>query len=115
MHHFHYKRGALAAEEVPISEIIRQAGTPCYIYSQATLEHHFKVFDQAFSKIPHLTCYAQKANSNLALLRLFRPAGGRDRYRVRRRAISGLEGRDSSGADRLLRGGEDRRKKSVMP
>ena len=66
----------LAAEEVPISEIIRQAGTPCYIYSQATLEHHFKVFDRAFSKIPHLTCYAQKANSNLALLRLFGRLGG---------------------------------------
>lgn len=76
MHHFHYKRGVLAAEEVPISEIIRQAGTPCYIYSQATLEHHFKVFDRAFSKIPHLTCYAQKANSNLALLRLFGRLGG---------------------------------------
>lgn len=76
MQHFHFKRGVLSAEGVSIPEIIQQVGTPCYIYSQATLEHHFKVFDQAFSKIPHLTCYAQKANSNLALLRLFAKLGG---------------------------------------
>lgn len=76
MHHFHFKQGTLSAEEVPVSEIIRQVGTPCYIYSRATLEHHFTVFDQAFSKIPHLTCYAQKANSSLALLRLFGRLGG---------------------------------------
>lgn len=76
MHHFHFKQGTLSAEEVPVSEIIRQVGTPCYIYSRATLEHHFTVFDQAFSKIPHLTCYAQKANSNLALLSLFGRLGG---------------------------------------
>jgi diaminopimelate decarboxylase len=76
MHHFHFKKGVLSAEGVPIPEIIQAVGTPCYIYSHATLEHHFKVFDQAFSKIPHLTCYAQKANSNLALLRLFGTLGG---------------------------------------
>ncbi|MBA4393446.1 MAG: diaminopimelate decarboxylase, partial [Desulfobacca sp.] len=76
MHHFHFKRGVLTAEGVPIPEIIQQIGTPCYIYSQATLEHHFRTFDQAFSKISHLICYAQKANSNLALLRLFGRLGG---------------------------------------
>jgi diaminopimelate decarboxylase len=76
MHHFHFKRGVLSAEGVPIPEIIQPIGTPCYIYSQTTLEHHFRTFDQAFSKIPHLICYAQKANSNLALLRLFGRLGG---------------------------------------
>jgi diaminopimelate decarboxylase len=76
MHHFQFKRNRLYAEGVPVSEIIEQFGTPCYIYSQATLTHHFKTFDQAFSKIPHLTCYAQKANSNLSLLRLFGNLGG---------------------------------------
>ncbi|MBI5605417.1 MAG: diaminopimelate decarboxylase [Deltaproteobacteria bacterium] len=76
MHHFHYKRNTLFGEAVSIQEIIDQVGTPCYIYSRATLEHHFKVFDRAFSKIRHLTCYAQKANSNLALLRLFGRLGG---------------------------------------
>jgi diaminopimelate decarboxylase len=76
MHHFHFKRGVLLAEEVPLPEIIQEIGTPCYIYSRATLEHHFRTFDQAFSGIPHLTCYAQKANSNLSLLRLFGRLGG---------------------------------------
>jgi diaminopimelate decarboxylase len=76
MHHFHFKRGVLSAEAVPIPEIVEAIGTPCYVYSQATLEHHFRTFDQAFSGIPHLTCYAQKANSNLALLRLFGRLGG---------------------------------------
>ncbi|MFH0789309.1 MAG: diaminopimelate decarboxylase [Pseudomonadota bacterium] len=76
MHHFHFTHGVLSAEGVPIPEIIQQVGTPCYLYSQATLEHHFRTFDQAFSKIPHLTCYSQKANSSLALLRLFGKLGG---------------------------------------
>ncbi len=76
MHHFQYKRNRLFAESVPIQKIANQAGTPCYIYSQATLERHFKAFDQAFSKTPHLVCYSQKANSNLALLNLFGRLGG---------------------------------------
>jgi len=76
MHHFQYKRNRLFAESVPIQEIAHQVGTPCYIYSRATLERHFKAFDQAFSKTPHLICYSQKANSNLALLRLFGRMGG---------------------------------------
>jgi diaminopimelate decarboxylase len=76
MHHFHFKRGVLSAEGVPVPEIIQDIGTPCYIYSRATLEHHFRTFDKAFSGIPHITCYAQKANSNLALLRLFGRLGG---------------------------------------
>jgi diaminopimelate decarboxylase len=76
MHHFQFRRNRLYAEGVPVSEIVEQFGTPCYIYSQATLSHHFKTFDQAFSKISHLTCYAQKANSNLSLLRLFGKLGG---------------------------------------
>ncbi len=76
MHHFQYHNGLLFAEEIPLPDLIRQVGTPCYIYSQATLEHHFKTFDQSFSRIAHLTCYAQKANSNLSLLRLFARLGG---------------------------------------
>jgi diaminopimelate decarboxylase len=76
MHHFQYHKGLLFAEDIPLPDLIRQVGTPCYIYSQATLEHHFKTFDQSFSRIAHLTCYAQKANSNLSLLRLFARLGG---------------------------------------
>ena len=67
MHHFHFKQGVLSAlEEVPISEIIRQVGTPFYLYSPATLTHHFQAFDGAFSRVPHLTCFALKANPNRA-------------------------------------------------
>jgi diaminopimelate decarboxylase len=76
MHHFQYKNNKLFAEGIPIEEIIDQVGTPCYIYSQATLERHYKAFDQAFSRIPHLVCYSQKANSSLALLHLFGRLGG---------------------------------------
>jgi diaminopimelate decarboxylase len=76
MHHFHYRKNKLYAEEVPIEEIAHQVGTPCYIYSQATLERHFKTFDQPFSKMPHLICYSQKANSSLALLEFFGRLGG---------------------------------------
>ena len=76
MHHFHYKNNKLYAEGVPLTEIAEAVGTPCYIYSQATLTHHFKVFDNAFSDVPHLTCYSVKANSNIALLKLFASLGG---------------------------------------
>jgi len=76
MHHFHYKNNEFYAEVVPLTEIAETVGTPCYIYSQATLTHHFKVFDNAFSDVPHLTCYSVKANSNIALLKLFASLGG---------------------------------------
>ena len=71
MHHFHYLNGALHCENVPVAAIADAVGTPFYLYSSATLEHHFQVFDQAFAGIPHLVCFAVKANSNLAILRLF--------------------------------------------
>jgi len=58
-------------EEVPIDRIAQEVGTPFYLYSHATLTHHFRVFDQAFADIPHIVCFAMKANSNLATLRLF--------------------------------------------
>ena len=76
MHHFHYKNNKLYAEGVPLTKIAEAVGTPCYIYSQATLTHHFKVFDNAFSDVSHLTCYSVKANSNIALLKLFASLGG---------------------------------------
>ncbi|MGQ9921739.1 MAG: diaminopimelate decarboxylase [Desulfobacca sp.] len=71
MHHFHYVNGELYCEEVPVAAIAGAVGTPFYLYSSATLTHHFRVFDQAFTDLPHLVCYAVKANSNLAILRLF--------------------------------------------
>jgi diaminopimelate decarboxylase len=68
MHHFSYKNGELYAEDVPLSEIAEQEGTPVYVYSQATLERHFKAFDQAFEGLEHLVCFAVKANSSQAVV-----------------------------------------------
>lgn len=76
MHHFNYREGVLFAEDVPVPTIAREVGTPFYLYSRATLEHHFRVFDGAFQEIPHLVCFSMKSNSNRAILRLFAGLGG---------------------------------------
>ena len=75
VHHFWYNKNKLYCEDVPVADVARQVGTPFYLYSQSTLERHYKTFDMAFSAIPHLTCYAVKANSNLAILSIFRRLG----------------------------------------
>lgn len=75
MNHFEYRNGEMFAEEVPLKRIAREVGTPAYVYSLATLLRHFRVFDQAFAKVPHVVCYSVKANSNLALLRAFAKQG----------------------------------------
>ncbi|MCX5839344.1 MAG: diaminopimelate decarboxylase, partial [Deltaproteobacteria bacterium] len=67
---------ALFCEEVPVERIAREAGTPFYLYSHRTLLHHFRVFDAAFAEVPHIVCFAVKANSNTAILRLFVREGG---------------------------------------
>lgn len=56
--------------------IAEEVGTPVYVYSHATLLHHYRVFDGAFSDIPHVTCFSVKANSNIAILRLLGSLGG---------------------------------------
>jgi len=71
MHYFQYKDGNLHCEEVPIAAIADRVGTPFYLYSHRTLVRHFKAFDSAFEKVRHLVCYSVKANSNVALLRIF--------------------------------------------
>jgi len=65
----------LCAERVPLSEIAARFGTPCYVYSRAALESAWREFDAAFAAIPHLVCYAMKANPNLAVLDLFARLG----------------------------------------
>jgi diaminopimelate decarboxylase len=76
MHHFHYRDHELYCEDVPLSRLAAEVGTPCYVYSLATLRHHFTVFAQGFASVPHLTCFALKANSNLAILSFFASLGG---------------------------------------
>lgn len=68
MDHFAYRDGELYAEEVPLHAIAARHGTPCYVYSRATLERHWHAFDDAFGSHPHLVCFAVKANSNLGVL-----------------------------------------------
>ncbi len=75
MHNFEYRQGELYCERVPVSQIAKEVGTPCYIYSHATLIRHFQVYDSAFKNIPHLIAFAMKANSNLAILRLMAKEG----------------------------------------
>ncbi|MCB2095573.1 MAG: diaminopimelate decarboxylase [Rhodobacteraceae bacterium] len=69
MDHFLYRDGALFAEDVAIADIAATVGTPFYVYSTATLERHYQLFQQALEGLPHLICYAMKANSNLAVVR----------------------------------------------
>src|SRR3954470_6680615 len=75
MNHFEYRNGEMFAEDVPVKRIAKEVGTPAYVYSLATLKRHFKVFDQAFAKVPHIVCFSVKANSNIALLRAFAKEG----------------------------------------
>jgi diaminopimelate decarboxylase len=75
MHDFQYRNRELYCEDVPIRQIAQEVGTPFYLYSHHTLLHHFQVFDSAFSPIRHLVCFALKANSNLAILRIFAQEG----------------------------------------
>ena len=76
MRFFEYKDHQLQCEEIPVQQIAKKVGTPFYLYSYHTLVRHFTVFDNAFGGIPHLVCYSAKANSNLALIRLFTNLGG---------------------------------------
>src|SRR5687767_2107377 len=61
-------KGALALDGMPLEEIARRFGTPCYAYSRAQIEAAYREFDQGLEGVDHLVCYALKANSNLAVL-----------------------------------------------
>jgi len=75
MDHFTYQNGELYAENVAVSEIARQVGTPVYVYSHATLTRHFRVFHDALEGYARKVCFAVKANGNLAVLRTLAQAG----------------------------------------
>ena len=75
MDHFEYRGGRLFAEDVDVSTIAAQVGTPCYVYSRATLERHWRAFDAVFAGHDHLVCFAVKANANLAVLNVLARLG----------------------------------------
>ena len=76
MHDFTYIGSELYCEKVPLKKIAQEVGTPVYIYSSGTLRNHYQAFDTAFAGIPHIVCFAVKANSNLSILKLFASHGG---------------------------------------
>lgn len=75
MDYFNYQAQALFAEQVAVAEIVASYGSPCYIYSKATLERHWHAFNDSFGTQRHLVCYAVKANSNLAILNVLARLG----------------------------------------
>jgi diaminopimelate decarboxylase len=75
MHHFSYRNGMLHAEDVSLDALARQAGTPFYCYSAATIERHYRVFSEAFQACDTLICYSIKANSNLSVIRTLAKLG----------------------------------------
>lgn len=75
MDYFEYRDGTLFAEDLNVTELAKEFGTPAYVYSRATIERHYKAFDEALDSLSHLVCYAVKANSNLAVLNVLARLG----------------------------------------
>jgi diaminopimelate decarboxylase len=79
MNTYHYTRTTLHCESVPLARIAREIGTPCYVYSFAAIRDQYRALDRALDSVPHLICYAMKACSNQAVLRiLIREGAGMD-------------------------------------
>ncbi|HTS47772.1 MAG TPA: diaminopimelate decarboxylase [Bryobacteraceae bacterium] len=70
-----YRHHTLYLEDVPLADIARREGTPCYVYSRAKIVERFEAYERAFGEVPHQICYAVKANGNLAILKLLADAG----------------------------------------
>ncbi len=86
---FRYSNGKLFCEEVDLAEIAHAAGTPCYVYSAQSILDAYRAYDNAFGDMPHMVCFAVKANSSLGVLSLLARAGcgfdivsGGELYRV---------------------------------
>lgn len=75
MDHFLYRNGTLHAEDVPLTEIAAAVGTPVYVYSTATLARHYRLFTEALAPLPHMVCFAVKALSNVAVLKVLGDLG----------------------------------------
>src|SRR5580698_9042960 len=72
---FCYLDGKLNCEQVDLEEIARSARTPCYVYSSQAILEAYRAYDDAFGDMPHMVCYAVKANSTLGVLSLLARAG----------------------------------------
>lgn len=75
MEEFSYRDGQLHCEETPLEAVARSAGTPTYVYSRRAILGAYEAYERALAGLPHLVCYAVKANANLAVLSLLAAAG----------------------------------------
>lgn len=75
MNHFNFQQGHLYCEDISIKEIAEKIGTPTFVYSSATINHHMALFEEAFQDYPHLFCYSMKANPNLSILAIIAKRG----------------------------------------
>lgn len=75
MEFFSHRAGVLSCEEVGLPEIAERYGTPAYVYSATSILDRFQALEDAYSSVPHLICYALKANDNLAIARLLADRG----------------------------------------
>jgi len=96
MHDFQYRNNELCCGEVSLSDIAGKVGTPYYCYSLPTLKRHIRAFEDSLEGVDHQTCFAMKANSNMAVLKLMASAGlgadvvsGGELYRALKAGISG--------------------------
>ena len=115
MDHFDYRNGRLFAEEVELAAVAADYGTPCYVYSRATIERHWRAFDQALAGQDHLVCYAVKANSNLAVLNVMARLGSGFDIVSRGRTGAGAAGGRRSRQGGVFRGGQARRRDCAAP
>lgn len=75
MDHFEYRDGSLFCEQVPVADVAAQAGTPLYLYSTATLLHHYRAFADAFAKLKPTICFSIKSLANVHILKLLAGEG----------------------------------------
>ena len=75
MDFFNFTDGRLHCENVPASRIAEEVGTPCFVYSAATLLHHYRQVAEAFAPVDPTICYSIKSNGNLAVCKLLAEAG----------------------------------------
>ncbi|HLG51630.1 MAG TPA: diaminopimelate decarboxylase [Chloroflexota bacterium] len=91
---FRYRGDALFCEEVPLAELGAIHGTPLYVYSARTIRERFAAIEAAYASVPHLICYAMKANDNLSIVRMLAERGagvdivsGGELFRARRAGV----------------------------
>jgi diaminopimelate decarboxylase len=72
---FHYSHSTLFCDQVALADIVKRAGTPCYVYSAGVIRANYRAYDEAFGNLPHTVCYAVKANSSLGVLALLAKLG----------------------------------------